>query len=348
MIYGLDLFTGIGGISLALEPWIRPIAYCENDRYAQSVLLSRMQDGALPLAPIWDDVRTLRKEMLPEIDIIYGGFPCQDISVAGAGKGLEGERSGLFFEIIRLTSELNPSFVFLENVPAIRTRGLREVIRAFTNIGYDCRWTCVSAAEVGAPHLRKRWFLLAHARGKRHEPKSKSVHGKNEKRESYQDIFSPSVCENVSNAHSESLRHEQQRMSWGRAKKLQTKRKIEPGIDGKAQPLAHSYCLRKLSKQETGKCAPDRISHSSKKMAYAHSQHGDDRGHGAGPLCGIISKADKVQGRKPGINWWSVESPVGRVVNGLPQRVDRLKCLGNAVVPMQAQEAFKRLMGINP
>ena len=170
MLNGLDLFSGIGGITIGLSEWVRPRYYCEFDRYAQGVLLSRMSSGDLPLAPIWDDVQTLKGEYLEfTIDIIYGGFPCQDISVAGNGVGLDGKRSRLFYEIIRLVKETNAPWVFLENVPAIRTRGLKEVIRAFTDLGYDCRWTCVSAAEVGACHLRKRWFLLAHARGQRME-----------------------------------------------------------------------------------------------------------------------------------------------------------------------------------
>jgi len=84
---GLDLFSGIGGITLALSEWVRPIAYCEIDRYCQGVLLSRMRSGDISTAPIWDDVRTLKGEMLPKVDIIYGGFPCQDISTAGHGKG---------------------------------------------------------------------------------------------------------------------------------------------------------------------------------------------------------------------------------------------------------------------
>lgn len=88
MLNGLDLFSGIGGISLALKPWVRTIAYCESDRYAQSVLLSRMQDKSLCIAPIWDDVRTLcRKHIDVPVDIIFGGFPCQDISAAGLKAG---------------------------------------------------------------------------------------------------------------------------------------------------------------------------------------------------------------------------------------------------------------------
>jgi DNA (cytosine-5)-methyltransferase 1 len=185
MLNGLDLFSGIGGITLALSEWVKPIAYCERDRYAQSVLLSRMSDGELPRAPIWIDVASLTGGMLPSgIDIIYGGFPCQDISVAGNGIGLGGERSGLFFHIARLVEETNPRFIFLENVPAIRTRGLNSIVQTLTYLGYDCRWTIVSAAEIGAPHIRKRWFLLAHSRrfgmeGLEHEKRTRSSHRKN-------------------------------------------------------------------------------------------------------------------------------------------------------------------------
>ena len=163
MLNGLDLFSGIGGLTLALSPWVRPVAYCENDRYAQGVLLSRMADGSIPRAPIWDDVRTLRGANIPRrIDIVYGGFPCQDISTAGLGAGLEGERSGLYFQIERLVSELRPHFVFLENVAAITFRGLEQVLSSLSAMGYDCRWSIVSAGSVGAAHLRERFWLLAH------------------------------------------------------------------------------------------------------------------------------------------------------------------------------------------
>jgi DNA (cytosine-5)-methyltransferase 1 len=159
----LSLFSGIGGLDLALAEWVTPIAYCEADRYAQAVLLSRMQAGELPTAPICTDIRKFKREHFEcDVDILYGGFPCQDLSVAGIGKGLAGERSGLYFEIERLIRETKPAFVFLENVPAIRTRGLGRVVWGLSELGYDCRWTTVSAAEIGAPHLRKRWFLLAH------------------------------------------------------------------------------------------------------------------------------------------------------------------------------------------
>lgn len=166
MLHGLDLFSGIGGITLALRDWVRPVAYCEVDPYVRGVLLSRMADGHLPAAPVWDDVRTLGVRDLPlPVDIIYGGFPCQDISVAGLGRGLAGERSGLVFEVLRLVAECQPTFVFLENVPAIRTRGGERVVKELAALGYDCRWDVLSAYDVGAPHKRERWFLLAHKHG---------------------------------------------------------------------------------------------------------------------------------------------------------------------------------------
>jgi len=229
MLNGLDLFAGIGGITVALEPWVRPRAYCEIDRYAQAVLLSRMADGSIPIAPIWDDVRSLAADMLPPIDIIYGGFPCTDISVAGRGAGLAGERSGLVFEIFRLVADIRPTFIFLENVPAIRTRGGERVVKELAALGYDCRWDTLSAFDVGAPHKRERWWLLAYANLTR----------------------------------------------------------LEVG-----QP------------RDAGECSS--------------------------PF---------------GKSWWLAEPNVGRVVNGLPMRVDRIKCLGNSVVPACAREAFRRLAG---
>ena len=163
MLNGLDLFSGIGGLALALAPWVRPVAYCEIDPYAQGVLLSRMSDGSLPVAPIWDDIGTFRVSDLDvEIDIIYGGFPCQDISCAGTRKGLTGERSGLFFEIVRLAKELEPALVFLEN--SDEAAKYRDTIFAsFEAIGYACRDGVITAAEAcDADHERNRYWFLAY------------------------------------------------------------------------------------------------------------------------------------------------------------------------------------------
>lgn len=164
MLNGLDLFSGIGGISIALNEWVKPVAYCEIDPYCQGVLLSRISDGSLTNSPIWDDIKTLTYDgrNWPEIDIIYGGFPCQDISVAGTKKGLYAERSGLFFHLARLVNEIKPQFVFLENVPNIIKIDGSEVIKEFNKMGMDCRWCCFSASSCNAPHKRDRWFMLAY------------------------------------------------------------------------------------------------------------------------------------------------------------------------------------------
>jgi DNA (cytosine-5)-methyltransferase 1 len=154
-----------------------------------------MVSGLLPEAPIWDDIKTLRIQS-PDasIDILYGGFPCQDISIAGHGKGLAGERSGLFFEIVRLAKEIKPKFIFLENVPAITSRGGLQVVTEIAEMGYDCRWCVISAASVGALHKRERWFLLAHAKCERLE--RYSMPGQKEKSESGNESIT-NVCDTL-------------------------------------------------------------------------------------------------------------------------------------------------------
>lgn len=237
LLNGLDLFSGIGGLTLALREWVKPIAYCEIDPYCQSVLLQRMQEGNLPRSPIWDDIRKLSRDVLFDsalifypIEIIYGGFPCQDISIAGNQKGLDGKRSSLFFQILRLVDEIKAPFIFLENVPNIRTKGAERVCKELAERGYDSRWCCISASDLGAPHKRERWFLLANS--------------------------------------------------------LNTRRN-------------NTEC----------KMEPEKFEQRSSK------------------------------GR------WEVEPSVGRVADGISNRMERLKALGNSVVPSQASKAFSLLIG---
>src|SRR5690606_467020 len=162
MLYGLDLFTGIGGLTLALQDWVTPIAYCEREPYVVAWLLESQRIGKIPTAPICTDIRELRGDMCRGVDIIYGGFPCQDVSVAGARKGLDGERTGLFWEVVRLTEEINPEFIFLENVQGI-SKHIPVIRDAFEKLGYSCRDGFLSAADIGANHKRERWFFVAHS-----------------------------------------------------------------------------------------------------------------------------------------------------------------------------------------
>lgn len=159
----LDLFSGIGGFSLGLERTggFRTVAFCEVDKYCQRVLRKHWPD-----VPIHDDVRLLNAASLVErIDVVCGGFPCQDISTAGKGAGLNGARSGLWFEMFRIIAETRPSYVIVENVAALRSRGLDVVLGCLASIGYDAEWHCIPAAAVGAPHRRDRVWIVAYASG---------------------------------------------------------------------------------------------------------------------------------------------------------------------------------------
>lgn len=236
MLNGLDLFSGIGGLTLALSDWVRPVAYCEIDRYAQAVLLSRMQEGKIPLAPIFDDVRMLSAKNFDRrisIDIISAGFPCQDLSTAGRKAGIKGERSGLFYQVTRLVEECQPQLVFLENIAQGINQYEEAIAEEFARIGYKARAIKVSAFQVGANHERLRWFCLAYS-------------------------------------DSTELRHTDRR--WN-------------GQSGQGQEEYFSSA------------------------------------------------------------WWAREPTVSGVADGIPNRLDRLKCLGNAVVPAQARKAFKVLIG---
>ena len=162
----LALFAGAGGGILGghLLGW-RTVCAVEWEPYPASVLCARQNDGLLPLFPIWDDVQTFDgKPWRGIVDVVSGGFPCTDISAAGKGAGIDGEASGMWREMARVVSEIRPQFVFVENSPMLVTRGLERVIGDFTAMGYDCKWTVMGAADIGAPHQRDRIWIVANSR----------------------------------------------------------------------------------------------------------------------------------------------------------------------------------------
>ena len=265
---GISLFSGVGGLELALHEEVKTVAYVEREPYAQAVLIKRMHEGFLDKAPIYDDVRTFKgKSYRGVVDIVFGGFPCQDISFAGKGKGIkEGTRSRLWFEMQRIISEIRPSLVFLENVSAITYRGLDTVTASLTEAGYDCRWIDVRASDVGAWHKRERWFCLGY-----YQPKQ------------------------------------------------------QPGrrINGKKDfSNANSWNVRSTFKTRIGE-----------RGEWGSELFSEDRDKG---FCTIWRKDPAEYSNE-------VESFVGRVADGVPQGVDRLKCLGNAVVPQQGRLAWRIL-----
>jgi DNA (cytosine-5)-methyltransferase 1 len=167
----LALFAGAGGGILGgrLLGW-RTVCAVEWAPGPAAVLAARQDDGSLEPFPIWDDIRTFDgRPWCGAVDVVSGGFPCQDISSAGKGAGLSGARSGLWGEMARVIHEVQPRFVLVENSPLLTIRGLDVVLRDFAQMGMDVRWCVVGAGDVGAPHQRDRAWLLADARGVRRD-----------------------------------------------------------------------------------------------------------------------------------------------------------------------------------
>jgi DNA (cytosine-5)-methyltransferase 1 len=354
-IRSLDLFSGYGGISLALENYTRPIMYCEIERYAQGILLSRMDDGTLPVAPIWNDVTSLDGTRLRGlVQLITAGFPCQDLSVAGAGKGLAGERSGLFYEIIRLAKEINPAFVFLENVPAIRTRGLLQVISAFREMGHDVRWTCQSASSTGAPHKRERWFLLSYnashpdcARlwdesGRQSDRgwRSSNESGNNGKKGHMANTDLQGQCRQANATQEEDYQGVWKDNGWSMPP-------TSNGGNGENLPLSESIGVQGLWPSGI----EESCSHDREGLSVCQSE-------GSYPAywyaCPEIHRV--VDG--PSVRPHQIEYVGNRLVDKRTKeaiseedeerlfRAERIKACGNGVVPLQVKVAFERLLGV--
>ena len=157
----LDLFSGIGGFSLAAQQvWgdkLDIAGFCEIDEYCCKILRKNF-----PNVPVFNDIKELDGKKFDDIFLMTGGFPCQDISIAGKGKGIEGKRSGLWSEMHRLISEVRPRYALIENVPMLVHRGLKRVLCDLAEVGYDAEWQIISAKHVGAPHLRYRIWIVAY------------------------------------------------------------------------------------------------------------------------------------------------------------------------------------------
>jgi DNA (cytosine-5)-methyltransferase 1 len=162
----LALFAGAGGGLLGgkLLGW-RTVCAVEWEPYPAGVLAARQNDKILEPFPIWDDVQTFDgRPWRGIVDVVSGGFPCQDISSAGKGAGIDGERSSMWKHMARVVCEARPKWVFVENSPMLVSRGLGRVLRDLAALGFDAAWTVLSAADVGAPHNRERIWIVAHAR----------------------------------------------------------------------------------------------------------------------------------------------------------------------------------------
>ena len=314
-----SLFAGIGGLDLGLErarsltgkTQFQCAWQVENDDYATRVLAKHW-----PNVRRWGDVCTFPADAISEprrhqredaghgaerqvpgesdtycrygvpeswhVDIIAAGFPCQDISFAGRGDGLDGERSGLFFEVVRVVRQLRPKYILLENVAALLNRGLDRVLGELAAIGYNAEWHCIPAAAVGAPHIRDRVFIIAYTRlqhgnrGQSHQPETRHGYGHR--------------CE-----------------------------------DGEETTDNASGCSQEADAADTSGPRLEEWNGTPRERPHATTTRGD--WWATEPtICELV---DGVSGR--------LVRYAGRTSRGTPNRVAKLRCLGNAVVPQVAQ-----------
>jgi len=306
---------------------MRTVAFCECEPYPRAVLAKHW-----PGVPCYPDVRELTASRLAAdgiaVDVICGGFPCQDISVAGKGAGLAGERSGLWREFHRLIRELRPRYVIVENVSALLGRGLDTVLGDLAAVGYDSEWHCIPAAYVGAPHRRDRVWIIAYpGDGGWRE----LLQPKRERRSSLEaDAGRNGAVRPVADSN-KLAGHE------GRTRDATQKprgRHADRGGFG-AHDLAHANDQRQLQPQGRERDERRRIGNGSEDVENAErdGRHEVEQPVFGGTLGEGPTGASEHPGESAGWRWWATEPDVGRVAHGIPARVDRLKCLGNAVVP---------------
>ena len=336
MLRMLDLFSGIGGFSLAAR-WLdgfETVAFVERDPYCQRVLRRHWPD-----VPIFDDVCTYHPEP-GSADVVCGGFPCQDISTAGKQAGIkEGTRSGLFYELVRIVRLVGPQYVVLENVAAITSNGLDTVLGMLAEAGFDAEWACIPAADVGACHRRDRWWCVAYANDTRHQ----APRGKQQPTgvEQHRGLADPA-------SHSEGGR----RGAWQGQGAGQTGHKEQRAGDG-AEGSDAAYPSHLLGNgRPAGHARPDSSSSVPKSgdgggadAPYSHYQRQQERQPAA------IASGQRRIGwgdapRRLNSDWRSYlsEPVLCRGNDGLSGRVDRLRALGNAVVPQVAAIPLARVL----
>jgi DNA (cytosine-5)-methyltransferase 1 len=317
-----SLFAGIGGFELGLERAGFEIGWqVELDPFCTSVLEHRF-----PQALRFKDVREVGAGTLDPVDVICGGFPCQDLSNAGKGAGIDAARSGLWSEFARIVRELRPGYVLVENVPALLTgKGKRwdrapigRVLGDLAEIGYDAEWSVLSAREFGAPHLRRRAWIVAYP--------GEGADAPSDRRRTRRSGGSSRLCED--------------------RKKLKAPRMADAPRYAEARAAATAGSER----ERAGSCGPPRRARTFAGTSDPHRRRGENgcgvpegQGKQALPDTDRSGAGDRRKAARSGCQW-ATEPDVGRVAHGVPDRVERLAALGNSLVPQIAEWIGRRIL----
>jgi DNA (cytosine-5)-methyltransferase 1 len=322
-VYELALFAGAGGGLLATK-WLlgfRTVCYVENAAYPVEILKARIRDGWLDDAPIWGDARTFDgRPWRGCVDIVTAGFPCQPFSSAGRRLADRDERN-LWPDTIRIIREIRPNFALLENVPALLygSHGyFGRILGDLAESGYDARWRMLSAAEVGAPHRRDRIWILAYSGNSRQRTNEPEI----SQGQPDTDWSSASVAN-----------------AYGGFGKRETKA-IRPGGN-----------IPESRRSEVADPDSDRELQQGRAELKKRGRAGDKGQEISDALCPDGRKerqcwrfAQQESSKKARHSyWWAIEPNVGRVVDGMASRVDRLRALGNGQVPTVAAVAWDLL-----
>ena len=320
----LALFAGAGGGILGghLLGW-RTVCAVEREPYPASVQCARQNDGLLPPFPIWDDVCSFDgKPWRGIVDVISGGFPCQDISAAGKGAGIDGERSGMWREMARIICEVRPRYVFVENSPMLTSRGLGAVLGDLAAMGFDAKWGVLGANDIGANHQRDRIWIRAEQMGYAYNngQTATQVCPSFVERSDRSPTQQEQTCQSAGSSEQYAKLANTQCMGWeersserGTLEKQEGSSHLGYGsqTSGEGQTFADTECTGLEGWKNCGK----------QEVTWT-------RGGGA-PI------GDR--------EWWSTEPNVGRVAYGLAARMERIKAIGNGQVPLCAATAWRIL-----
>ena len=348
----LDLFSGIGGFALAAK-WVWEdeldiVGFCEIDKYAQKVLQKNF-----PGVPIHEDITKLDGKDFKNIDLITGGFPCQDISIAGKGEGITGKRSGLWSEMHRLISHIRPRYVIIENVPMLTVRGGTRVISDLAEAGYDAEWQIVGADDVGAWHRRKRIWIVSHTKHdgrygvQEPEGSGSRIHsqaGQSRAEQSKGSDSGKGRSEDLAHPHRVGEKRDQSQDRQGIGTE-QTRQDV-PDSDRNGDRTS-KFRINKHGKTQTQRSQCEVSRPQPESGGYSEDVPDTDstgrRERRRSESVQETFHSSECDSQRFPADYWLTEPDVGRVANGIPNRVDRLKGLGNAIVPQVAALIMERI-----